>query len=106
MTTDIQILDIAITRFNKEFPEKFTLGMRRYSSPIWEKDCLAEAIPEVYDLISYLTVEREKKNRVYQLVVQLRDHYLNNYNNIGNDKWNELEQLLSPKPLATKNTCA
>jgi hypothetical protein len=99
--TDEQILERAVSEFNEKFPAKFREGMRKYSSPLAEKDCIAEAKQEIYDLWAYLTAEEMRREQAHKIAIDLwerRDHKMTD------DKWEALFNLLEPKKLAQKKT--
>ncbi len=104
--SDDLILVEAIGKFNEEYPAKFLAGQKKYATPLLDKDCLAEALPEVYDLVSYLVAEGMKKRRALELAKEI-------YSRLGGAEFlmqkdfeilMELIDLLSPKPLAVKKT--
>lgn len=99
---DNKIMEEAIERFSREFPAKFLAGQRRYKDSMLDKDCLAEALPEVYDLVSYLVAESIKKRRTLELMHSLRYFFDMNAEKPEMATFYEIINLLSPKPLATK----
>lgn len=102
--SDEQILDYIINEHPAALAAKFREGMRKYSTPLIEKDCLAEAIPEVQDLVVYLSAATLQKRRAAELARILHGyHLLKGELPPGIDsKWLELLDLLEPKRLAVK----
>lgn len=97
--TDEQVLDHIINEHPAALAAKFREGMRKYSTPLIEKDCLGECMPEAQDLIVYITGAQLQKARAYELVVALKHRLWS----MEDDKlWTELEGLLEPKRLAVK----
>lgn len=96
--TDEQVLAHITTNVTPGIEKKFRDGMAKYSSPLIEKDCLAEAMPEVFDLVVYLAAAKLQRDRVRELVEQLYTH------GSREDWWQELRALLEPRPLAVKKT--
>jgi hypothetical protein len=96
--TDEQVLARAVTLFNEEFPPKFIAGGKKYTSPITDKDCIAEAKQECYDLWAYLTAEEMRRERAHKLAQGLR----NSADNHSASEWDSLISLLEPKKLAVK----
>jgi len=101
--TDEQVLDHIINTHPPALAAKFRDGMRKYPTPLIEKDCLAEAIPEVQDLIVYLTAATLQKERAAELVEILYHHYTDGVP-LEHVCWEELKNLLAPKKLAVKKT--
>jgi len=97
--TDEQVLDHIINTHPPALAAKFRDGMRKYPTPLIEKDCLGECVPEAQDLVVYLAAAQLQKARAYALVCALK-HYLWSMEHDG--MWTELEGLLEPKKLAVK----
>lgn len=102
MKTDQEILDAAERDFFTRFRPKFEEGMRKYASPITEKDCIAEAKVEVLDLWAYLHAEAARRAEAYQIACMLHDWYCEHRQSIEHSEWLRLLNLLGPKPLAKK----
>ncbi len=98
--TDEAVLQYIIKKFPRELEDKFRAGMAKYNSPLLEKDCLAEAIPEVKDLVVYLAGAQLQKERVWELIEANEDLFHVDGEAYG--VFNELKKLLEPKPLAKK----
>lgn len=97
--TDEQVLDHIINEHPAALAAKFRDGMRKYSTPLIEKDALAEAIPEVQDLVVYLSAATLQKKRAFELFAQLKWKL---WSQEDDEMWTELEGLLEPKRLAVK----
>ena len=95
--TDEQVLKHITDTFPAELEAKFRAGMAKYSTPLIEKDCLAEAIPEVKDLVVYLTAAKLQKTRAFVVFCLLKRKL---WSMEDDELWIELEDLLRPKPLA------
>lgn len=95
--TDKEICDSAEEAFTLRFRRKFEAGMKKYGTPITDKDCLAEAEVEVLDLWAYLHAEKARRNKALKFAKFLRGHH--EVNKTDPD-WDVLIELLSPKPLA------
>jgi hypothetical protein len=89
--TDNQVLQ----QLELNFPliiDKFTEGMRKYPTPIFQKDCLKESFQEAYDLLSYLTALKAQRARCAELVENLSHQY----KIINSENYTELMNLLRP----------
>lgn len=107
MKTDQQILDAAERSFTARFRPKFEDGMRKYVTPITEKDCIAEAEVEVLDLWAYLHAERARRDEAFEIACLLHDWYCEHKQyedrpSSEHARWQQLLSLLSTKPLAKK----
>lgn len=97
--TDEDVLRYAKFKFDTEYEKKFRDGMAKYSTPIFEKDGVAEAFPEVWDLISYMAVATLQKSRTYSMLMRL----LIEYPFLAENKtFKELMDLVDKKQLAVK----
>lgn len=105
MKTDLEILHDATGKFCTEFPAKFKRGMEQYTTPITDKDCLAEAEQEVFDLWAYLQAERTRRDEVKSLIQKAQYSLCKPLEPGCIPTFGLLEQalaLLETKPLAQK----
>jgi len=98
--TDEEVLNHIKSSVLPDIEKKFRDGMAKYSAPLIEKDCLAEAIPEGFDLVIYLAAAQLQKARAYALVLEARARTQDLYPSACNKIWDELLSLLGYKPLA------
>lgn len=95
--TDEAVLNFALHKFHTEYERKFRAGMTKYTTPIWEKSGVNEAFPEVWDLLSYLALDKLQWARVHRLVDELALQYPAIKRSVH---FKQLAALIGEKPLA------
>ena len=96
--TDEEVLQLALYNIAKLEP-KFRDGMKKYSTPIFQKSGLKEMLPEILDLISYHAVAQLQWSRVHRL---LDDLCIENPGLDKNRLVRKMFEILGDKPLAVK----
>ena len=96
--TDEEVLQLALYNIAKLEP-KFRDGMKKYSTPIFQKSGLKEMLPEILDLISYHAVAQLQWSRVHRL---LDDLCIENPELNKNRLVLKMFEILGDKPLAVK----
>ena len=100
--TDEQVLSHIKENILPSIEKKFRDGMAKYTSPLIDKDCLAEAMPEAYDLVVYLAAAELQRKAAYTLAMRLQQESKLGYVHLTANTINELLDLISPRPLAQK----
>ena len=94
--TDEQVLSYALYQFQTQYEKKFRAGMVKYKTPIWNKSGINEAFPEVWDLLSYLTLAKLQMARMHRLLEALGDECPAV---LKNPHFKQLMELAGEKPL-------
>lgn len=68
--SDQSVLSYALYLIDRQYEAKFRAGMEKYTTPIWEKSGINEAFPEIWDLVSYLTLAKLQMARINRLVTE------------------------------------
>jgi len=96
--TDEEVLLLAKHNIARLEP-KFREGMRKYSTPIFQKSGLKEMLPEIIDLVSYHAVAQLQWSKVYRCLDDLCEAKpeLNKHPLVV-----KMFEILGDKPLAVK----
>ena len=96
--TDEEVLALAMLNIGRLEP-KFRDGMKKYSTPIFQKSGLKEMLPEILDLISYHAVAQLQWSKVHRLL----DDLCVERPGLAEDRLvQKMFAILGDKPLAVK----
>ena len=100
--SDEEVLAELLSSFPSALESKFREGMKKYASPLTAKNCLDEAFPEVMDLVVYLTAERMKRDKLYDVLSCVKELLESGFEEAALESLEEAIGLIAPRPLAVK----